>query len=86
MRAMHDDGRRIDTTLLVERLKTSGQFEPVGGAAYLAEVLQSVPTAANAVYYAEIVRDKATLRALIHASTEILRDAYDEGDRRRARC
>ena len=39
----------------------------------------SVPHAANAVYYAEIVRDKATLRALIHASTEILRDAYDTG-------
>ena len=35
------------------------------------------PYAANAVYYAEIVRDKATLRALIHASTEILRDAYE---------
>ena len=39
---------------------------------------QAVPTAANAVYYANIVRDKATLRALIHASTEILRDAYDQ--------
>jgi len=35
------------------------------------------PPAANAVYYAEIVRDKATLRSLIHASTEILRDAYE---------
>ena len=37
-----------------------------------------MPTAANAAYYAEIVSDKSTLRALIHASTEILRDAYDE--------
>jgi replicative DNA helicase len=78
MRAMHDEGRRIDTTLLVERLKTSGQFDVVGGAAYLAEVLQSAPTAANATYYAEIVKNKSTLRALIHSSTEILRDAYDE--------
>jgi replicative DNA helicase len=41
-------------------------------------VLQSVPTAANATHYAEIVKSKATLRALIHTSTEILRDAYDE--------
>ena len=77
--AMHDEGKRIDTTLLVERLRQAGDFEAVGGAAYLAEVLQSVPYAANAMYYAEIVRDKATLRALIHASTEILRDAWDPG-------
>jgi replicative DNA helicase len=44
---------------------------------YLAEVHNCVPTAANAAYYAQIVRDKGTLRALIHAGTEILRDAYD---------
>ena len=37
-----------------------------------------MPNAAHAVYYAEIVRDKSTLRPLILASTEILRDAYDE--------
>ena len=77
LREMHDAGRRIDMTLLFERLKTSGHFELVGGAAYLAEVLQSVPTAANGTHYAEIVKNKATLRALIHSSTEILRDAYD---------
>ncbi len=68
---------RIDTTLLVERLNTAGHFEMIGGASYLADVLRSVPTAANATYYAEIVKSKATLRALIHTSTEILRDAYD---------
>ncbi len=75
--AMHDEGSRIDATLLLERLRTGGDLEAVGGAAYLAEVVHSVPYAANAVYYAEIVRAKATLRALIHASTEILRDAYE---------
>lgn len=75
--AMHDEGRRIDATLLLERLQSTGDLEAVGGAAYLAEVLHAVPYAANAVYYAEIVQAKATLRALIHASTEILRDAYE---------
>ena len=75
--AMHDAGSRIDTTLLLERLRTGGDLEAIGGTAYLAEVVHSVPYAANAVYYAEIVRAKATLRALIHASTEILRDAYE---------
>jgi replicative DNA helicase len=74
---MHEGGGRIDATLLVERLRTAGDLEAIGGPAYLAEVLHAVPHAANAVYYANIVRDKATLRALIHASTEILRDAYE---------
>ena len=77
MLAMHDEGRRIDTTLLVDRLKTADEYELVGGAGYLAEVLQSVPSAAHATYYAKIVHEKGTLRSLIHASTEILRDAYD---------
>ena len=84
MCAMHDAGKRIDTTLLVERLKTAGDFEAIGGAAYLGKIANSVPIAAHAAYYAEIVRDKATLRSLIHASTEILRDAYDESQRSRA--
>ena len=74
---MRDQGGRIDSTLLLERLSSASDLEAIGGAAYLAEVLHSVPHAANAVYYAQIVRDKATLRALIHASTEILRDAYE---------
>jgi len=74
---LHEDGKRPDALLLIERLKQQGQYEAVGGGAYLAEVAQSVPYAANATYYAKIVRDKATLRALIHASSDILRDAYE---------
>ncbi len=74
---LHEEGKRIDTTLLVECLKQAGEFETIGGMAYLAEVANSVPYAAHAVYYSEIVRDKATLRSLIHASNEILRDSYD---------
>ena len=77
--ALHDEGKRIDTTLLVERLRQAGELEAVGGTAYLAEVLQAVPYAANVMHYAEIVRQKAILRALIHASTEILRDAWEPG-------
>ncbi len=75
--AMHDEGKRIDATLLVERLKQKGEYEAIGGAAYLAEIIHSVPVAAHALYYANIVREKAMLRDLIHASTAILRDAYD---------
>ncbi len=77
MQDMHDAGRKIDITLLVDQLKNAGDFETIGGAAYLYKVSQSVPNAAHARYYARIVREKATLRSLIEASTEILRDAYE---------
>ena len=78
MLAMRDDGQRIDAMLLVERLKAKGDIESIGGLAYIGEIAQAVPTAAHATHYAEIVRDRATQRSLIHASTEILRDAYDD--------
>lgn len=78
MMLLHDAGKRIDPTLLSDRLKTSGDFESVGGAAYLKRVVTSVPNAAHAIYYAQIVREKATYRELINASTDILRDAYDQ--------
>ncbi len=78
MQEMHDAGGKIDVTLLVDRLKRGGDFEAIGGAAYLYKISQSVPNAAHARYYARIVREKSTLRSLINASTEILRDAYDD--------
>ncbi|HBE69018.1 MAG TPA: replicative DNA helicase [Planctomycetaceae bacterium] len=78
MTDMVDSGRKIDVTLLVDILKKAGDYETVGGSAYLAKLANSVPNAAHAVYYAEIVRSKATFRKLIEAGTSILRDAYDE--------
>jgi len=76
-KAIHAVGKKLDSIILIEHLKQAGDFEAVGGAAYIAEVAQSVPIAANAVYYAKIVREKAILRNLIHAGTKIIRDAYD---------
>ena len=78
IKEMYEGGERIDMTLLVERLKRQGDYENIGGAGFLAEITQSVPTAANVVYYANLVRDKAVLRGLIHTGTEIVRDAYEE--------
>lgn len=74
---IYDSARPIDTVLLFEELKKRKQLEDVGGAAYIAELFDSAPTAANAEHYARIVREKAIIRNLIHASTELLRDAYD---------
>ncbi len=74
---MIDSSRRIDAALLVHELKASNEYELVGGAAYLAELAHDVPNIAHAIFYAEIVRTKATLRRLIDVSATILRDAYD---------
>ena len=71
-------GQPVDLVILAEELIKRNQLEDVGRAAYLAELWDAAPTAANAEYYAKIVRDKAIVRSLIHAGTEILRDAYDQ--------
>lgn len=73
---MYQSGKRIDITLLVDRLKKAGDFEAVGGAAYLGQVSQAVPNPAHAVYYANIVKENSTLRRLIDIGSEVLRDAY----------
>lgn len=71
----------IDLVTLTEKLGVGGQLEAIGGASYLAELLSSVPTAANVRYHARIVREKALLRNLITASTEIIAESYeDAGD------
>jgi len=77
---IYDQGHPVDTVILAENLRTKGQIEDVGGYGYFHELWEAAPTAANAVYYANIVRDKAITRHLIHASTEILKDAYDQSE------
>jgi replicative DNA helicase len=71
------EGKPVDPVILFEALKKRGQIADIGGAEFIAEIWESAPTAANAIYYANIVREKALVRNLIHASTELLRDAYD---------
>jgi replicative DNA helicase len=75
---LYNRGHPVDLVTLAELLNEQKLIEDVGGYAYLAELWDAAPTAANAEYYARIVRDKSVVRHLIHASTEILRDAYDQ--------
>ena len=75
---LYDRGHPVDLVMLAELLKEQKQIENVGGYGYLGELWDAAPTAANAEYYARIVRDKAVVRHLIRASTEILRDSYDQ--------
>ncbi len=73
-------GSAVDVTLLCASLKSAGELQAAGGAIYLAEVLQSVPVAAHAVYYAEIVRDKADRRGLLRLCERGLQLAHDGRD------
>src|SRR5947209_3448550 len=75
---LNHQGHPVDLVILAELLREQRQIEDIGGYGYLAELWDAAPTAANAEYYARIVRDKGVVRSLIHASTEILRDAYDQ--------
>jgi replicative DNA helicase len=71
-------GQPVDLVLLADELLRRKQLEDVGGYPALAELWDAAPTAANAEYYAKIVRDRALVRGLIHTSTEVLRDAYNQ--------
>lgn len=77
---LFERGEVVDVVTLNEELKNTNELEAVGGAPYLAELLDAVPTAANIDYHARIVRNKALLRRLIDAASDIIRDAYDQGE------
>ena len=69
----------IDAVTLAEELSHRDELEDVGGVPYLMEILDAVPHAAHAKYYAEIVRDKWTQRTLIYTCTDILKHCYEPG-------
>ena len=71
----------VDLVTLANKLKEKGVLEKVGGATYLAKIVDSAPIAINARHYAGIVNNKALLRRLIYASNKILNRCYeDSGD------
>lgn len=68
----------VDIVTLSEILESAGKIKEVGGSGYLAEIVNNTPSAANIVYYAQIVRDKAILRRLITAGVDITELGYEE--------
>ena len=72
-----DSGDAIDATTVRNILDSQGDLQNIGGLSYLVEVVNSVPTSANAEYYAKIVSEKAILRRLISRLTESINQAYD---------
>lgn len=68
----------IDIVTLSELLESAGKTKEAGGAGYLAELVNNTPSAANIVYYAQIVKGKAILRRLISAGADITEMGYEE--------
>lgn len=73
---MREDSIAIDAVTVADELSREGVFKKIGGDDLLAEIANSVPHAANAVYHADIVRQKSINRQLIQVSTDIIRDGY----------
>ncbi len=66
----------VDAVIIANRLNELGVLEKVGGSSYLHNLVASVPTAANAIYYAQIVRERALLRRVIATGTKIVQLGY----------
>jgi len=77
MIALNERAQAIDFVTLKEELSRSGELDQVGGPAYIASLADGVPRATNVEYYAGIVKEKSTLRALIAAAGKILTNAYE---------
>jgi replicative DNA helicase len=75
--ALNERGEPLDKISLAEELRSRGMLDKVGGIAYLSSLMDTVATAASAEYYAKIVREKASLRGLIHAGTQITKLGYE---------
>nr|WP_269745903.1 replicative DNA helicase [Nocardioides sp. Iso805N] len=78
---LYGRGEPADMITVAGELQRRAQLERIGGAPYLHTLAANVPIASNASYYAEIVKEKATLRRLVDAGTKIVQMGYaGEGD------
>ncbi|HGI7825550.1 TPA: replicative DNA helicase [Streptococcus pyogenes] len=78
MITLSDRNDAIDATTIRTILDDQDDLQSIGGLSYIVELVNSVPTSANAEYYAKIVAEKAMLRDIIARLTESVTLAYDE--------
>ena len=70
----------VDNLTVIEQLNKTNQLEKVGGIAFVTALANTVPTAANVVFYAKIVKEKALMRHLINTATAIAAMSYEGAD------
>ncbi|MBY7145136.1 replicative DNA helicase [Virgibacillus sp. NKC19-3] len=80
MMSLADKGEPIDVVTVTTYLQNQKTLDEAGGVTYLSEVAGSVPTAANMEYYSKIVEEKALLRRLIRAATDIVTSGFEKED------
>lgn len=80
MVSLTERGTIIDLITLSDELRRAGEFEQIGGATYIASLIDGVPRTDNIEHYAKIVKSKAQLRRLITASNQIIARCFDEED------
>ncbi|MEP6560514.1 MAG: replicative DNA helicase, partial [Nakamurella sp.] len=73
---LYSRGEPADTITVAAELDKNGSLSRIGGAVYLHTLMATVPTAANAAFYAQIVAEKAILRRLVEAGTRIVQLGY----------
>ncbi|BDZ59880.1 replicative DNA helicase [Barrientosiimonas endolithica] len=76
---LYGRGEPADAITVADELNKRGELGRAGGPAYLHQLIQGVPTAANAGYYAQIVAERAVLRRLVDAGTRIVQMGYAQG-------
>ncbi len=76
--ALNDKGGGVDMLTLTTELKSAGNLEKAGGNAYVASLTSRVPTTANVGYYARLVQEASTRRALLNAARGIIGNVYDD--------
>lgn len=77
---LYGRGEPADAITVADELTKRGDLQRIGGQAYLHELVQSVPTAANAGFYAQIVAERAVLRRLVDAGTKIVQMGRGAGE------
>ncbi|PKQ20757.1 MAG: replicative DNA helicase [Actinobacteria bacterium HGW-Actinobacteria-6] len=77
---LYGRGEPVDQITVADRLLATGDLDAAGGKPYLLDITGMVPTAANAIYYAEIVKRTSLLRQLIEAGTSIVAIGYENPD------
>ncbi len=77
---LYEANEPIDIVTVSQFLKDEGKLENIGGRQYITDLSLSVATTANLEYYAKLVQEKAILRQLIKAGTEIVGTCYEETD------
>ena len=76
--ALFERSEPVDVVTVVEELRRRGALEEIGGAHYIAELTQKVTSAANVEYHARIVLEKALMRSLILAASDVTTRAFNE--------